>query len=118
MEKYEKIRLSDTFINLTSETVHTYDKTSGEIWKFPPQPHEIPALPAIPSRDEPIVHYIVDDELIPVIAAFRPLDDIVKIRREYRGRSSIKIVYFAWAKDEKTDVYLYKNAHHASFPHK
>ncbi len=117
MQNYENTRLSDSFINLTDQTIYVYDKNSGDIYTFPPKPHELPALPSFPE-DEPVVHYILDAELIPVIAAFRPLDDIVRIHSEFRGRNHIKVTYLAWGKDEKIDVCLFKGARQVNFPHK
>ena len=117
LDNYSNIRLSDTFINLTDETIHLYEVTSGKIWDFLPQPQEIPASPNI-AEDGPIVHYIVKPEFVPVLAAFRPLDDIATISHKYHGRNGITITYLSWAKEPKTFVRLYENAHSVNFAHK
>ena len=116
--KYKRVRLSDMFINLTDETIHTYENTSGTIWNFVPEPREIPLTPASLSEDKPIIHYIVNRRIVHALQAFgRPLDDIVVIDHEHRGRSEIKVSYLAWAKDPTIPVCLYDGAHRAHFPH-
>ena len=118
MNNYKDTRLSDTFVNLTDETVHTYEKRTGSIYHFPPQMHELPASPNL-SKDQPVIHYILDSKFVQVLTAFgRPLDDIVTVRSEFRGRNQIKITYLAWAKDPEIDVCLYDGAHQANFVHK
>jgi len=119
MERYENVRLSDGFINFTDQVVRVYEKNSGAIYIFPPQKrHELPSLPMLASG-KPIVHFILDPRFIQVLDAFgRPLDDIVSIKSESRGRNHTKITYLAWAKDPEIDVCLYKNAYQANFVHK
>ena len=117
--RYKDVRLSDTFVNLTDEIIHTYESASGAIWDFVPEPHEIPLTPAPILKDTPIVHYIVDRRMVHTLEALgRSLDDIAIVDCGHRGRDNIKISYFAWASDPKIPVCLYKNAHGTTFSHK
>lgn len=117
--KYKHTRISDTFVNLTDETIHTYENASGTIWKFEPEKsHAIPPAPAPISDSEPIVHYIVDQEVVDSLkASGRPLDDIATIRHQVGGRNGVEISYLAWAKDPQIPVCLYDGAHSANFHH-
>ena len=116
--KYEHVRISDTFVNLTDDVIRTYENATGTIWKFEPEKREIPPTPAKLSKDTKIVHYIVDQEVADSLkASGRSLDDIATITRKIPGRKGIEISYLAWAKDPKIPVCLYDGAHRTNFPH-
>ena len=109
MRRYTNVRLAGDIVNLTNDLVNVYEESTGRIVRLSPQKHEIPAYPDH-TVDRPIVHYILDPKFIEALEAFgRPLDDIVKIYSEQYGRGHIKIAYFAWAKDERKNVYLHKD---------
>lgn len=118
VKKYEHVRISDTFVNLTDDVIRTYENATGTIWKFEPEKREIPPAPTKPSKDEEIIHYIVDQEVADSLkASGRPLDDIAVISRQILGRGGIEISYLAWAKDPEIPVSLYDGAHKTNFRH-
>lgn len=116
IERFENIRLSNIFINLTNETIHVYDKANGEIVELLPQPAELPDTPCT-SGKKPIVHYIVNPEIVPSLEAFRSLDDIVIVNYINHGRHNIEIAYLSWAKDPSTNAYLFSSII-SNFKHK
>lgn len=118
MPKYDKARLSDTFINLTDQTISLYDIRTGSIWNFLPEQQELPELPQL-DPGKSVVHYIFSQEQFAEITkkSKRPLDDIAFIRDKSHGRNSTLITYLAWGKNPETDVILYSDTHRAQFPH-
>lgn len=116
--KYEHIRLTDHFINLTNEVIHVYESTTGIIKNFVPESREIPQTPEVFLEGAPIVHYIVNQEIASNLEALgRSLDDIAIVDRKLHGRNNVEITYLVWAKDPTIPVNLYNRAHSISLPH-
>ena len=118
ISKYEKTRLSDTFINLTNQTIFLYDIRTGDIRNFLPEQQELPELPQLEISGKPVVHYIISQEQFTKIAnSKRPLDDIAFAHHRFHGRNGTIITYLAWGKDPEINVILYSDAHNACFTH-
>ena len=118
MQKYDDIRLSDLFINKTSEDVFVYDIRDGNIRRFSPSFLPLSKTPLLPSG-EPIVHYIVTPELAKEIkVSGRELDDIAILHGSSAGRDGVMISSLLWGKFPEIPVKLYGGAYALGVPHR
>ena len=92
-------------VNLTNETIHVYEKSSGKIVTLEPSQKQ---LPETPQNDLDKTMYIVNQEVARKLidSANRSVSDLAIVYRQNNGRHNIKITYFVWAEDLKTDVIL------------
>lgn len=117
MRNYSKIRLTDSFINLTDKVVHVYDMENGDIISFPPSRRQLPKTPKI-KAGRPIVHYIImASELGKLRKTKRPLDDIALLKKVEEGRTGVRIDYLVWGKNPIAEVQLFSGAYRAKFKH-
>ena len=117
MRDYTKVRLSDDFVNMTSEVIHVYDTPTGSIKTFPPSRQELPKSP-ITGTDRPVTHYIFEEsELNALLETGRPLDDIAIIRETSHGRHDILMSSLVWGKNTNIEVCLFQDIHCINFPH-
>lgn len=102
----DTVRLSDGFINKTSQDINIYEQSSGRIRTFSPS---MQLLPRVPNRaqDGPVVYYILDQHEVERLRDDgRSLYDVAFVDRISYGRNGIPIAYLVWAQDPKVSVRL------------
>lgn len=109
MQDYKDIRFSNYFVNLTNYTVRLYERSTGEIWIFPPSNNTLPENPSL-SPDTPIIHYIVDQKQAEALRmSGRSLDDIAIVNKIFHGRHGVKVSYLVWGQNPNIKIHLYNN---------
>ena len=114
MQNFEKMKLTNDFVNLTDQPISLYDIITGEIAVFPPESREIPEkIRRIPET--PMTYFVTDEEHFKKLAETgRPLDDIAYVDHKLHGRDGALISFLAWGKDPRFVVRLCSNRHLAS----
>ena len=95
-------------VNLTDQTIHVYEKSSGSIVTLKPSQKQ---LPETPQNDLDKTMYIVNQEVVRrlIDSANRDVSDLAIVYHQDNGRHNIKITYLVWAEDFKTDVILFNH---------
>lgn len=95
-------------VNLTNETIHVYEKSSGKIVALEPSQKQ---LPETPQNDLDKTMYIVNQEVARKLigSANRDVSDLAIVHHQDNGRHNIKITYLVWVEDFKTDVFLFNH---------
>ena len=95
-------------VNLTDQTIHVYEKSSGSIVTLKPSQKQ---LPETPQNDLDKTMYIVNQEVVRrlIDSANRDVSDLAIVYHQDNGRHNTKITYLVWAEDFKTDVILFNH---------
>lgn len=95
-------------VNLTDQTIHVYEKSSGTIVTLEPSQKQ---LPETPQDDLDETMYIVNQKVVRkfIDTANRAVSDLAIINHQDTGRHNIRITYLIWAEDFKTDVILFNH---------